>query len=74
MRRRHNDILFDFFATVEFTGRSEAIDPAQILKSLDIPKEEVTKLPIGRPIWAQFSAYEGGQAAGYFDRTVAAGR
>jgi|GEM_PF-6105555 len=73
-RRRHNDILFDFFATVEFTGRSELIDPAAILKSLGIPPEKITKLPLGRPMWAQFSAYEGGQAAGYFDRTAAMNR
>ena len=54
-----DNLLFDFRATKEFTGRSGVMD---LMRELSLSMQEATELSGHLPVWAEFSVYEGGQA------------
>lgn len=54
-----DNILLDRQATREFTGRVEVVD---LLREFELTMPAATAISDHLPIWAEFSAYEGGQA------------
>ena len=54
-----DNILFDRQATVEFTGRSGVLD---LMRELGLSTAEALEVSEHLPVWAEFSAFEGGQA------------
>ncbi len=57
--RLSDNILFDRRATVQFTGRSGALD---LMREFDLSMQEALEVSDHLPVWAEFSVYEGGQA------------
>jgi len=57
--RRVDNILFDRRATVEFTGRAEVLD---LMRECDLTIEGAAEISEHLPVWAELSAYEGGQS------------
>ncbi len=57
--RLTDNILFDRHATTEFTGRSGALD---MMRKFDLNMQEAMEVSDHLPVWAEFNAYEGGQA------------
>ncbi len=55
--RRTDNILFDLRATTEFTGRAGVVD---LMRELDMPTQQMAAVSVHLPVWAEFSAYEGG--------------
>jgi hypothetical protein len=58
--RLADNILFDCRATVEYTHRSGVLD---IVRELDLTPQEALEISSHLPVWAEFSAYENGQAS-----------
>ncbi len=58
--RRTDNILFDLRATTEFTGRAGVVD---LMRELDMPTQQVASISAHLPVWAEFSAFEGGVVA-----------
>jgi hypothetical protein len=58
--RLTDNILFDRRATVEYTGRSGVLD---MVRELDLTPQEALEISSHLPVWAEFSAYENGQAS-----------
>jgi deoxyribonuclease-1-like protein len=54
----YDNILFDRAATIEFTGRAGVFD---ILREFNLTEQQALEVSDHFPIWAEFSAYEGGQ-------------
>ena len=54
-----DNLLFDPRATTEFTGRAGVMD---LMREFHMPVEEALEISGHFPVWAEFSAYEGGQA------------
>jgi len=67
---RRNELLLEHFATVEFTGRAERISLRKMIDSLGGMQSPPEAMVTASPLWAQFSAYEGGRAGDYLDRTT----
>lgn len=59
--RRVDNILFDRRATIEFTGRAEVFD---LMRDSDLTVDEALEVSEHLPVWAEFTSYEGGEAAG----------
>ena len=55
----NDNLLFDQRKTREFTGRSGVMD---LMRHFNLPLENVLEISDHFPVWAEFSAYEGGQA------------
>jgi hypothetical protein len=55
-----DNILFDRRATVEYTGRSGVLD---MIRELDLTRQEALEVSEHLPVWAEFSSYENGQAS-----------
>jgi len=53
-----DNVLFDRRATTEFTGRAGVMD---LMREFDLPMREMLEISDHFPVWAEFSAYEGGQ-------------
>jgi deoxyribonuclease-1-like protein len=53
-----DNILFDFRATKEFTGKSGVVD---LMRELGLSMPETIETASHLPVWAEFSVYEGGQ-------------
>lgn len=51
------NLLFDSLATVEYVERFGVVDLAEYF---DISPDEAQKIARGRPVWGDFSVYEGG--------------
>lgn len=51
------NLLFDSLATVEYVERFGVVDLAEYF---DISNDEAQKIARGRPVWGDFSVYEGG--------------
>ncbi|MBQ5790103.1 MAG: hypothetical protein IIW01_07415, partial [Thermoguttaceae bacterium] len=51
------NLLFDSVATVEYVERFGVVNLAEYF---DISDAEVKKIAHGRPVWGDFSVYEGG--------------
>lgn len=51
------NLLFDSVATVEYVERFGVVD---LTEYFDITDEEAQKIARGRPVWGDFSVYEGG--------------
>lgn len=60
--RLADNLAFDRLATAEFTGRADVID---VVRGLNVTTEEALRISSHLPVWAEFSAYEGGPA-GHF--------
>ncbi len=60
-----DNILFDFQATKEFTGRAGVLD---LMRELSLSMQETLELSGHLPVWAEFSVYEGGQIGQVADR------
>jgi hypothetical protein len=58
--RLADNILFDRRATVEYTGRSGVLD---MIRELDLTRQEALEVSEHLPVWAEFSSYENGQAS-----------
>ncbi len=58
--RLADNILFDRRATVEYTGRAGVLD---MVRELDLTPQEALEISSHLPAWAEFSAYENGQAS-----------
>jgi deoxyribonuclease-1-like protein len=54
-----DNILLDRRATAEFTGRVEVVD---VQREFELTMPGATEISDHLPVWAEFSAYEGGQA------------
>ena len=54
-----DNILLDRRATCEFTGRVEVVD---LLREFELTMPGASEISEHLPVWAEFSAYEGGQA------------
>ncbi len=54
-----DNILLDRRATCEFTGRVEVVD---MMREFELTMPEAREVSEHLPVWAEFSAYEGGQA------------
>jgi deoxyribonuclease-1-like protein len=54
-----DNILLDRRATREFTGRVEVLD---MMREFELTMPEASEVSEHLPVWAEFSAYEGGQA------------
>ena len=54
-----DNILLDRLATAEFTGRVEVVD---MLREFELTMPGASEVSEHLPVWAEFSAYEGGQA------------
>lgn len=54
-----DNILLDRRATSEFTGRVEVLD---VIREFELTNAEALEVSEHLPVWAEFSAYEGGQA------------
>lgn len=63
-----DNILFDFRATKEFTGRAGVMD---LMRELNLSMQETSELSGHLPVWAEFSVYEGGQIGQVADRPPA---
>lgn len=57
--RLADNLLFDRRATSEFTGRAGVMD---LMREFKMPMRDVLEISDHFPVWAEFSAYEGGQA------------
>jgi len=53
-----DNLLFDFRATKEFTGRSGVLD---LMRELNLTMQEALETASHLPVWAEFSVYEGGR-------------
>jgi hypothetical protein len=58
--RLTDNIVFDRRATVEYNGRSGVLD---MVRELDLTPQEALEISSHLPVWAEFSAYENGQAS-----------
>jgi deoxyribonuclease-1-like protein len=56
--RSYDNIIFDARATVEFTGQSGVLN---LMQQYGLSMEQALKISDHMPIWAVFSAYEGGR-------------
>lgn len=54
-----DNLLLDRVATAEFTGRAGVMD---LMQRFNLPMQEALEISGHFPVWAEFSAYEGGQA------------
>lgn len=54
---QRDNIVFDSIATVEFTGRSGVFD---FLRQMNLTLEQAQSISHHLPVWAEFSAWEGG--------------
>ena len=52
------NILFPTRATDEFTGRAGVVD---FLRQLNLSYDQALQVSSSMPIWAEFTAYEGGK-------------
>lgn len=58
----NNDyLLIDRNATVEFMGRSEAVNIPSRVRAAKITPNQVNEVTLHCPVWAQFSPFEGGE-------------
>ncbi len=57
--KQYDNLLFHQAATTEFTGRAGVMD---ILREFNLSQQEAIAVSDHLPIWAEFSAIEGGQA------------
>ncbi len=53
---QRDNIIFDSMATVEFTGRSGAVD---FLRQMNLTLEQARRISNHLPVWAEFSTFEG---------------
>jgi deoxyribonuclease-1-like protein len=60
-----DNMLYNRQATVEFTGRAGVLD---VLSELNLTMAQTLELSDHLPIWAEFSAYEGGQPGHFAER------
>lgn len=58
--RPADNILFGRRATVEYTGRSGVVD---LVRELELTVQQALEVSGHLPVWAEFSVYEGGEAA-----------
>lgn len=56
---QYDNIVFQSQATAEFTGRGGVFD---FLREYNLTSEEALEVSDHMPVWAEFTAYEGGQA------------
>jgi endonuclease/exonuclease/phosphatase family metal-dependent hydrolase len=56
--RQYDNILFSKLATVEYTGRAGVFD---LPREFNLNLDQALQVSDHMPIWAEFSAYEGGQ-------------
>ncbi len=56
--RQYDNIVFHQISTTEFTGRGGVFD---FLRKYDLTTEQAEEVSDHFPVWAEFSAYEGGQ-------------
>ncbi len=56
--RQYDNILFSKLSTVEFTGRAGVFD---LPREFNLTLDQALQVSDHKPIWAEFSAYEGGQ-------------
>jgi deoxyribonuclease-1-like protein len=56
--RREDNIIFERRATCEFTGRSGVLD---LMRECGLTLDETLAVSDHLPVWAEFSAFEGGQ-------------
>jgi deoxyribonuclease-1-like protein len=56
--KSYDNIVFQRDATSEFTGRGGIID---LMREFNLTREEALEVSDHLPIWAEFSAYEGGK-------------
>jgi endonuclease/exonuclease/phosphatase family metal-dependent hydrolase len=68
---QYDNLLFDARATAEFTGRSGVLD---LMKQFNLTLDEALAVSDHFPVWAEFSAYEGGQPGRLASREEAAAR
>jgi endonuclease/exonuclease/phosphatase family metal-dependent hydrolase len=61
------NILFDGRASMEFTGRSGTFD---LMRELNLTMREAVEVSDHLPVWAEFSIFEGGEAARLASQTV----
>jgi endonuclease/exonuclease/phosphatase family metal-dependent hydrolase len=54
----YDNMLFDRAATIEFTGRAGVCD---LVREFNLTEQQALEVSDHFPIWAEFSAYEGGQ-------------
>ncbi len=54
----YDNMLFDRAATIEFTGRAGVFD---LVREFNLTEQQALEVSDHFPIWAEFSAYEGGQ-------------
>jgi len=66
-----DNLLFDEGATKEFTGRAGVFD---FLREYNFTLEQAAEVSDHLPVWAEFSAFEGGSPGRVADRTVSASR
>ncbi len=52
-----DNLVFDRRATIEYTGRAEVFD---LMAELELTAEQALEVSEHRPVWAEFSVYEGG--------------
>ena len=53
-----DNLLFDFRATREFTGKAGVVD---LMRELGLSMQETLEMSAHLPVWAEFSVYEGGR-------------
>jgi len=58
MNAQYDNIVFHSDATAEFTGRGGVLD---FLREYNMTREKAEEVSDHLPVWAEFSAYEGGQ-------------
>jgi len=66
--RSVDNVLFDLRATREYTGRAGVID---VVRECRLKPDEAADVSEHLPVWAEFSAYEGGQAGQLVERSAA---
>ncbi len=69
--KTYDNIIFDRAATVEYSGRSGVFD---IMREFNLTLNQALEVSDHFPIWAEFSAYEGGFANHTAGRASAAPR
>jgi endonuclease/exonuclease/phosphatase family metal-dependent hydrolase len=69
--KTYDNILFNRAATVEFTGQAGVFD---LIRRYNLSMEQALQVSDHFPIWAEFSAYEGGPNGRIADRAAAPAR
>ena len=67
----YDNILFNSRATVEFTGRAGVFD---LIREFNLTMDQALQISDHFPIWAEFSAIEGGQNGRFATRPEAISR